>query len=63
MNQHDFYQKVKNWDFSNIKYVSDTLTNWDMYEELRKSVNYNNYKKRSYPHSYEHSVDNSNLLT
>ena len=38
MNEHDFYQKVKNWDFSNIKYVSDTLTNWDMYEELRKSV-------------------------
>jgi SAM-dependent methyltransferase len=38
MDELGFYQKVKDWDFSKINYVSDSLTNWDMYEELNISV-------------------------
>ena len=39
MNELEFYQKIKNWDFSKIKYVSENFTNWDMYEELKRSSN------------------------
>ena len=38
MNELEFYQKIKNWDFSKIKYVSENFTNWDMYEELSRSA-------------------------
>jgi protein-L-isoaspartate O-methyltransferase len=30
----EFYEKIKNWDFSQIKYSEESLTNWDMYEIL-----------------------------
>lgn len=38
MKELDFYQSVKNWDFSMINYTCDNLTNWDMYEELNNTV-------------------------
>lgn len=38
MNELEFYQKIKNWDFSMINYVEENYTNWDMYEELKRST-------------------------
>ncbi len=37
-NELDFYEKVKNWDFSNIKRTDESLTNWDLYEILNKNA-------------------------
>lgn len=37
--EHDFYNAIKNWDFSDINYSVENLTNWDMYEILKNSVN------------------------
>ena len=37
--EFDFYEKIKNWDFSEIKYTEESLTNWDMYEILNKEAN------------------------
>ena len=28
----EYYNKIKNWDFSMIKFEEENLTNWDMYE-------------------------------
>ena len=33
----EYYNKIKNWDFSMIKFEEENLTNWDMYEILNKS--------------------------
>ncbi len=41
MNELDFYNKAKNWDFSMINYEKENYTNWDMYEELKKYTNQN----------------------
>lgn len=38
MKELDFYQKIKNWDFSMINYTSENLTNWDMYQVLSESA-------------------------
>jgi len=38
MRENEFYNKIKNWDFSQINYVKENFTNWDMYEELNKSA-------------------------
>ena len=32
--EYEFYNKLKNWDFSKIKYEEVSLTNWDMYDIL-----------------------------
>ena len=37
MKELEFYQKVKNWDFSMINYIEENYTNWDMYDELKRS--------------------------
>ncbi len=39
MNELDFYNKAKNWDFSMINSEVENFTNWDMYEELKKYTN------------------------
>jgi protein-L-isoaspartate O-methyltransferase len=39
MKEYEYYQNVKNWDFSKIKDCKETLTNWDMYEILRNNTN------------------------
>lgn len=39
MKEYEFYQDVKNWDFSNIEYLKENLTNWDMYEILKSNTN------------------------
>lgn len=38
MTELEFYQKIKDWDFSKINYISESLTSWDMYEELNISA-------------------------
>ena len=32
MGELEFYQKIKNWDFSKINCISENLTDWDLYE-------------------------------
>lgn len=39
MKELEFYEKIKDWDFSQIKYVTESVTNWDLYDELKKHVN------------------------
>lgn len=34
MNELEFYEKVKNWDFSMINYEEELISNWDLYEKL-----------------------------
>ena len=38
-NEHDFYNEIKNWDFSYINYIKENFTRWDMYEILRNNSN------------------------
>lgn len=35
----EYYSKVANWDFSQIKYKKEILTDWDYIEEIRKYTN------------------------
>lgn len=37
--EYEFYEKVKNWDFSMFNTEEEKLTKWDMYEILRKNTN------------------------
>ena len=39
INELAYYDKIKNWDFSMIKYEEENLTNWDMYEILSECAN------------------------
>lgn len=39
----DFYNKIKNWDFSDIKIEEENLTNWDMYSILNNVANKEDY--------------------
>ena len=38
-NEKEYYEKEKNWDFSNFNFISEKLTNWDMYEILNNVTN------------------------
>ena len=38
-NEHDFYNEIKNWDFSSINHTEENFTNWDMYEILKNNSN------------------------
>lgn len=38
MNELEYYNKTKNWDFSMIKREDEVLTTWDMYETLNKEA-------------------------
>lgn len=40
-NELNYYNKIKNWDFSKIKVEEENLTNWDMYEILKNSTDEN----------------------
>lgn len=35
-NELDYYNRIKNWDFSRISYEVESLTNWDMYKILNE---------------------------
>lgn len=41
MKELEFYEKIKNWDFSDIKYEEENFTNWDMYEVLKNETTIN----------------------
>lgn len=36
--EYDFYNTMKNWDFSLIKCKEEYLTNWDMYQILKRTT-------------------------
>ena len=36
--EYEFYENVKNWDFSMFNIEEEFLTNWDMYKILKQSV-------------------------
>lgn len=36
--EYEFYNEIKNWDFSKINYIEENLTAWDMYEILNANV-------------------------
>lgn len=37
----NFYDKIGNWDFSDIKYEVEKITNWDFYEKIEENANEN----------------------
>lgn len=38
-NELNYYEKIGNWDFSEIKRKTEKLTNWDFYEKIRENSN------------------------
>lgn len=42
-NEINFYDKVKNWDFSDIKVEEENFTNWDMYKILSEKSKKSDY--------------------
>lgn len=38
-NEKNFYDKIGNWDFSNIKYIKESLTNWNLDEKIKENSN------------------------
>mgnify|MGYP003312500146 CR=1 FL=1 len=36
--EYEFYENVKNWDFSMFNFEEEFLTNWNMYEILKQNV-------------------------
>ena len=38
-NELEYYSKVANWDFSQIKCEAEKLTEWDYFEEIQKHTN------------------------
>ena len=38
-NELNYYEKIGNWDFSQIKYETEKLTNWDYYEKIKENTN------------------------
>ena len=40
-NELKYYEEIGNWDFSQIKYVTEKMTNWDFYEKIRENTNEN----------------------
>ena len=39
MQEKDFYDELGNWDFSQIKYKTESLVNWDFYEKIKENTN------------------------
>ena len=37
--EKEFYEEIKDWDFSKFEIESESLTNWDLYELLNKLTN------------------------
>ncbi len=35
----EFYEEIKDWNFNMFEIETETLTNWDLYEELKKVTN------------------------
>lgn len=41
MKEYEFYNEIKNWDFSMINYEEEVLSSWDLYEILKSITNEN----------------------
>ena len=39
INELKFYDKMANWDFSQIKYKEQNKTNWDFYKKIKENTN------------------------
>ena len=39
MREKDFYDVIGNWDFSQIKYKTESLVKWDFYEKIKENTN------------------------
>ena len=39
MNEKEYYAQKGNWDFSEIKCVTEKLTNWDYFEKIKENSN------------------------
>ncbi len=39
--EKDYYEEIKDWDFSKFEIEAETLTNWDLYEILNSLANKN----------------------
>ena len=39
INEHEYYEKIGNWDFDQIKYKTEKLTSWDFYEKIKSHTN------------------------
>ena len=40
-NELKYYEEIGNWDFSQIKCVTEKITSWDFYEKIRENTNEN----------------------
>ena len=38
-NELNFYEKIGNWDFSQIKRITENVTDWDFYEKIKENTN------------------------
>lgn len=38
-NEHDYYSDLANWSFEDIDYITETITNWNYEEEIKKHIN------------------------
>ena len=41
MKEYDYYEQIKDWDFSMFQIETEDLTNWDIYEILKSITNSN----------------------
>ena len=37
--EHEYYEKIGNWNFEQIKYKTEKQTNWDFYEKIKEYTN------------------------
>ena len=40
-NELKYYEEIGNWDFSQIKYSTEKITDWDFYEKINENTNEN----------------------
>ena len=38
-NELNYYEKIGNWDFSQIKCKTEDLTNWNYWEKIKENTN------------------------
>lgn len=38
-NEHEYYEKIGNWDFSQIKYTVEQESNWEFYSKIKENSN------------------------
>lgn len=34
-----YYERIGNWDFSQIKCKTENITNWDFYQKIKENTN------------------------